>query len=71
MQYQSGMKKYLFKVEKTGTGFSAFAEDSKLFIGTTGKDMTELKQNIVNAMNLYRGYKGLKSVSESDISVLP
>jgi transcriptional regulator with XRE-family HTH domain len=63
------MKKYLFKVEKTGTGFSAFAEDDKLFVSTTGKDMMELKQNIFDAMNLYRDHKGLKPVSESDISI--
>ena len=63
------MKKYLFKVEKTGTGFSAYAEDDKIPVGTTGKDMTELKQNILDAMNVYREYKGLKSLSGTDISI--
>ena len=63
------MKKYLFKVEKTGTGFSAYAEDEKIPVGTTGKDMTILKQNIVDAMNFYREHKGLKPVSEAEISI--
>lgn len=62
-------KKYLFKVEKTSTGFSVYAEDDKFPVGTTGEDMIQLKQNILDAMNVHKDYKGLEPISEADISI--
>ena len=44
-------RKIVAVVEKTGTGFSAFAADYPAF--TTGKTITELSRNIVEALNLY------------------
>lgn len=38
-------------VEKTNTGFSAFAVDYPVF--TTGKTISELSDNMVEALNLY------------------
>lgn len=38
-------------VEKTDTGFSAFAVDYPVF--TTGKTISELSDNMVEALNLY------------------
>jgi predicted RNase H-like HicB family nuclease len=38
-------------VEKTNTGFSAFAEDLPVY--TTGKNMAELNKNILEALNFY------------------
>jgi predicted RNase H-like HicB family nuclease len=38
-------------VEKTDTGFSAFAEEYPVY--TTGKNMTELQENILDALNFY------------------
>jgi predicted RNase H-like HicB family nuclease len=38
-------------VEKTDTGFSAFAEEYPVY--TTGKNMTELQDNILEALNFY------------------
>ena len=38
-------------VEKTDTGFSAFAADYPVF--TTGKTISELSDNMVEALNLY------------------
>ena len=35
-------------VEKTDTGFSAFSEDAPVF--TTGKSITELQNNIIEAI---------------------
>lgn len=65
------MKKIAFVVEKTSTGFSAYAEDfDNLPVGTTGKDMATLKQNIVNALNLYRDHKRLKPLSDRDIVIV-
>ena len=65
------MKKIAFVVEKTATGFSAYAEDfDNLPVGTTGKDMATLKQNIISALNLYRDHKGLKPLSDKDIVVV-
>ena len=63
------MIKHVFRIKKTDTGFSAWAADKNIPVGTTGKDMTELKQNILHAMNLYQSYKGFNLVSESDISI--
>jgi predicted RNase H-like HicB family nuclease len=44
-------KKIKIKVEKTNTGFSAYASDYSVY--TTGNTFTELLDNIVEAMNFY------------------
>lgn len=65
------MKKIPFTVEKTNTGFSAYAQDFEKYpVGTTGKNMAVLKRNILNALNLYRNHKGLKPASEADITIV-
>ncbi|WP_298146917.1 XRE family transcriptional regulator [Flavobacterium sp.] len=43
-------KRYKFIVEKTATGFSAFSNDLPVF--TTGKTMTELQNNLLEALEL-------------------
>ena len=44
-----------FVVEKTSTGFSAYAEDFENFpVGTTGDHLSGLKKNILEALNLYQ-----------------
>ncbi|PWG79531.1 XRE family transcriptional regulator [Pararcticibacter amylolyticus] len=63
------MKKYMFIVEKTGTGFSAYAKDDSINVGTTGNTMTELKANIVEAFNLLNEHLNRKPISESNISI--
>jgi predicted RNase H-like HicB family nuclease len=45
------MRKIKVIVEKTGTGYSAFAEDFP--VATTGKTIDKLKSNILEALNLY------------------
>ncbi len=43
------MKNYLFIVEKTHTGFSAYSNDFEKFpVGTTGTSISELKANILD-----------------------
>jgi hypothetical protein len=45
------MKKLTVIVEKTGTGYSAFAKKYPVY--TTGTDMKELERNITQAFNFY------------------
>ncbi len=45
-------------VEKTRTGFSAFAQDHEVY--TTGKTFAELKKNILEALNFYFEDEGRK-----------
>lgn len=59
-------KKIASKVEKTKTGFSAFAVDYPVF--TTGKTISELTKNLTEALNLYFEDDGIK-VEEKNISL--
>jgi predicted RNase H-like HicB family nuclease len=61
------MKKIDLIVEKTSTGFSAYAENYPVY--TTGASMTELKSNILEAMNLYQEETEGEPVKESDINI--
>jgi predicted RNase H-like HicB family nuclease len=61
------MKKINLIVEKTSTGFSAYAEDLPVF--TTGASITELKSNIVEAINLYHEEVQGKNITEADINI--
>lgn len=45
------MKKISLIVEKTETGYSAYAEDYPVY--TAGNNLDELKNNILEALNLY------------------
>lgn len=53
-------------VEKTQTGYSAFAEKYPVF--TVGTSLEELKANILEALNLYFEQKG-KIVTEQDLKI--
>lgn len=53
-------------VEKTNTGFSAYAEAYPVF--TTGSNLPELKANMLEALNLYFEDKG-KSVTAENIKI--
>lgn len=59
-------KKIASKVEKTKTGFSAFAVDYPVF--TTGKTISELTKNLTEALNLYFEDDGLK-IDEKNINL--
>jgi len=60
-------KKINLIVEKTSTGFSAYAEKYPVY--TTGETMTELKGNIVEALNLYNEEMNLPEVNEDQINI--
>jgi hypothetical protein len=54
-------------VEKTRTGYSAYAEKYPVY--TAGADLDELKSNIIDALNLNFEEEG-RIVKEDDISVV-
>jgi len=60
------MKKIEMIVERTNTGYSVYAQNYP--VATTGKDLTELKSNMVEALNLYFEENG-PPVTENDIKV--
>ena len=53
-------------VEPTNTGYSVYAQNYP--VATTGKDLIELKSNMVEALNLYFEENG-PSITENDIKV--
>jgi predicted RNase H-like HicB family nuclease len=59
-------RKIVAKVEKTKTGFSAFADGYPVF--TTGKTISELSKNLVEALNLYFEDDGFK-IDEKNIDL--
>jgi hypothetical protein len=53
------MKKIIFIVEKDENGFSAYAEGfGKHSIVTMGDDLPQLKENILDAVNLQLAHNG-------------
>lgn len=60
------MKKIEMIVERTNTGYSVYAQNFP--VATTGKDLIELKSNMVEALNLYFEENG-PPVTENDIKV--
>lgn len=60
------MKKIKIIVEKTKSGYSAYAEDYAVV--TTGKDYSILKKNILEAMNL-NFEVAEKKVTEQDLNI--
>lgn len=61
------MKKAVFIVEKTNTGYSAYAEDYNA--ATTGDTYEELKQNMLDSLNTLLEHEGKKSANADDITV--
>lgn len=56
------MRKIEIVIEKTNTGYSAFAK--KYPVATTGKDLKQLKQNICQALNLFFSGKDMNITAE-------
>lgn len=59
-------KKITVTVEKTKTGYSAFAEDLAVF--STAKDINSLYKNLIEALNLYYAESGC-FVDQSNIKL--
>jgi predicted RNase H-like HicB family nuclease len=60
-------KKINLIVEKTSTGFSAYAEKYPVY--TTGKSLTELKRNIAEALNLYLDEMNLPEITADQVNI--
>jgi hypothetical protein len=62
------MNKIKIIVEKTSTGYSAYADKYPVF--TSGHDVTELQSNILEAMNFYFGEAKSKTfVSKKNLEI--
>jgi len=61
------MKSIIFTVEKTDTGYSAYAKDYPVF--TVGASMKELKRNMLDAINTWMEHKEKPAVKMSQIEV--
>ncbi|MGA8761637.1 MAG: hypothetical protein WB562_02010 [Candidatus Sulfotelmatobacter sp.] len=61
---------YSFLAEKTNTGYSAISEDmDELPVASTGKDLTELNDNILLGINLYREHAGLFPITDDNFII--
>lgn len=62
------MKTFEIIIEKTNTGYSAYAKDYPVV--TTGSSMAELKNNITDALNLYFEAAGkIVTVDERNLKI--
>lgn len=66
MKMRESKNKIKVIVEKTDTGFSAFAEEYAVY--STGKTMTELNKNIHEALNFYFEDEN-KKISYDDVNL--
>lgn len=61
------MKKAVFIVEKTNTGYSAYSENYNA--ATTGDTYEELKINMLDSLNLLLEHEGKKLATLNDITI--
>lgn len=61
------MIKVVFTVEKTNTGYSAYAEDYPVF--TVGDSISDLRKNIKDAINTWFEYKKLPEIADEQIEI--
>ena len=59
--------KYIFIVEKTNTGYSAYAENAN--VATVGDTYTELKENMLEALNMFLEEEQKPLAKENDIEI--
>jgi hypothetical protein len=63
------MKKIKFIVEKTGTGYSAYHENSNGIVATTGSNIAELRANMLEAYNLQMDHYNKKPVTGDRLAI--
>lgn len=63
------MKSYTFIVERTDTGYSAYAKDDSINVVTVGSTITEIKSNALEALNLLFEHNGKKQVEPENIVI--
>lgn len=61
------MKKVVFIVEKTNTGYSAFAQDYPVY--TVGESIVDVRKNILDAINTWFEHKNLPEITEGQIEL--
>jgi len=61
------MKLISFCVEKTKTGYCAYADDLPIY--TTGSDISELENNILEAINIYQQETGGLALTLKDLTI--
>jgi len=61
------MKKVVFIVEKTNTGYSAFAQDYPVY--TVGDTIPEVRKNILDAINTWFEHKNLSEITVGQIEL--
>lgn len=55
-------------VENTKDGFSAYVDNDNMAVGTVGDTITELKKNMLEAINLHMEFHKLSTIKQSDIT---
>lgn len=63
------MKTYTFIVERTSTGYSAYAKDDHINATTTGNTIAEVKTNALESLNLLFQNTGKKIVTADSIVI--
>jgi transcriptional regulator with XRE-family HTH domain len=58
-----------FTIEKTSTGYSAYREERNGAISTTGDNLTDLRNNILEAYNLYLDENKKPSIAIDQIAL--
>ena len=65
------MRKITFTVDKTNTGFDAYyTNKGKIVIVTVGDNISDLKDNILEAYDLYADYENKKVIRLNDIALM-
>lgn len=65
----SEMKSYTFIVERTETGYSAYAKDDGINAITVGSTIKEIKLNALESLNLLFEHNGKKPVGPENIII--
>lgn len=63
------MKKIVFTVEKTNTGYSAYAIGDKVALATTGGNMAALRRNIRDAVDTWTEHHEIARIRDENIIV--
>ena len=61
------MKKIMFIVEKTNTGYSAYPENENLAVYTTGRDIKELRANLKDALDTWTEHERKPKIKAENI----
>jgi len=67
---KSSMANVRFIVEETSTGYSAFTEENDgSIISSTGRDISELTDNLLESYNLWADYRKKPTITADQIQL--